>query len=215
MHRENSAHCTARILTIALRVCEIEDAVLSIDGWKKVIAAKRQDSGRVRAQQVELGQRCNGSIFLVHVCSTCVAHAEGDSIQSRCDAWNQSVLPPGNAREARIARVSSYSSKHHHVQARLSLAHHKQKLNKSSPHVRHFSQGAHSQSWHAGTNVRQSVTTEVGFERQRTHRSPALMVSRTLPFVDDDVYYIRQNLALSGHLSTVSGCEKRHAHCDI
>ena len=46
MQRENSAHCTACILTIALRVCEIEDAVAGIDGCKSVIAAKRQDEGK-------------------------------------------------------------------------------------------------------------------------------------------------------------------------
>ena len=61
--------------------------------------------------------------------STCAAQAEGDSIQSRCDAWHWSALPPSHAREARIARGSPYS-KHHHVLARSNLAHRKQRFNK-------------------------------------------------------------------------------------
>ena len=115
----------------------------------------------------------------MHVGSTCVAQAEGDSIQPRCDAWHWSALPPSHAREARIARGSPYS-KHHHVLARSNLAHRKQRFDKPRQHVGHFSQGAKVRSWYAGTNVHQSVTTEVGFERQRIHGGPALMLSRTL-----------------------------------
>ena len=116
----------------------------------------------------------------MHVGSTCVAQAEGDSIQSRCDAWHWSALPPSHAREARIARGSPYS-KHRHVLARSNLAHRKQGLNTPRQHVGHFSQGAKVRSWYAGTNLHQSFTTEVGFERQRIHGGPALMLSRTLP----------------------------------
>ena len=115
----------------------------------------------------------------MHVGSTGAAQAEGDSIQSRCDAWHWSALPPSHAREARIARGSPYS-KHHHVLARSNLAHRKQSLTSHASTLAILSQGAKVRSWYAGTNVHQSVTTEVGFERQRIHGGPALMLSRTL-----------------------------------